>query len=171
METKLVCYICLLIVAVCLWISCRKGKVIEGFSGGKTTKGGTCGGACASAGSGSGGGGGGKGGGLLPIMDVKFNLREICKNCILLEDHLISPRKRCDDCIRKHFLTIEGLGDEAKTLDKPGQYKKELETVSATVYKLQKDYLAGRDLRQVGQDLRKVRKQLVPMCYDEVRKF
>ncbi len=163
MQTKLICYICLLIVLVCLGISCCKREEIEGFSGkGSGSK--TCNTCTAESGT-------GEGGGLLPIMDAKFNLREICKNCLLLEDHLISPRKRCNDCIRKHFLIIEGLGDEAKTLDKQGRYKKELDTVSATVYRLQKDYLAGRDLGKVGQELRKVRKQLVPMCYDEVRKF
>ena len=38
---------------------------------------------------------------------------------LLLEDHLFQPQKRCPDCIRKHFLTIEGLAEECATLCKP----------------------------------------------------
>ena len=40
---------------------------------------------------------------LLPVMDCKFNFREICKQCILLEDHLTHNEKRCIDCCMKHF--------------------------------------------------------------------
>lgn len=156
--------ICVAIIVMALANSCRK---IEHFTNEKK-------GTCTSCNSGDGNGGNGGNSGddkLLPIMDAKFNLREICKNSLLLEDHLMSKRKRCHDCIRKHFLIIEGLGDEAKTLDKDGQYNKELETVSSMVYQLQKDYLAGKDMNVIGQDLRKVRKNLVPLCYDEVKKF
>ena len=55
-------------------------------------------------------------GDLLPIMDPLFNLREACKQSALLEDHLNQPRKRCPDCIRKHFLTLEALFEEAVSL-------------------------------------------------------
>ena len=59
---------------------------------------------------------------LLPVLDPCFNMREICKQCILLEDHLFQTEKRCTDCIKKHFLTIEALGEEAITLDKENEY-------------------------------------------------
>ncbi len=55
---------------------------------------------------------------LDPVMDPKYNLREVVKQLILLEDHLSHIKKRCQDCIRKHFLFIEGLIEEAITLDK-----------------------------------------------------
>ena len=65
--------------------------------------------------------------GLLPIMSPLFNLREICKQMSLLEDHLNNVRKRCPDCIRKHFLTIEALFEEAVSLDKDQEYAEVLD--------------------------------------------
>lgn len=59
---------------------------------------------------------------LFPIMDPRFNLREAAKNMILLEDHLFHYGKRCQDCILKHCLTIEGFLEEGITLDKKRQY-------------------------------------------------
>ena len=169
-SKKIVTCVALTLIVLCLWISCVRtsGNVIEGFS---DESGGGSGGKCSGGCSGGVSESSGDGAGLLPIMDAKFNLREICKNCLLLEDHLISPRKRCQDCIRKHFLIIEGLGDEARTLDKGGVYKQDLDKVSSVIYKLQKDYIGGRDMGLIGQDLRQVRKGLVPKCYDEIRKF
>ena len=51
-----------------------------------------------------------------------YNAREASKQIVLLEHHLFDPRSRCVDCIRKHFLTIEALLDEAVTLDKGNAY-------------------------------------------------
>lgn len=59
---------------------------------------------------------------LLPVMDPRFNLREIGKQMLLLEDHLGQPRKRCDDCIRKHFAFIEALAEEACSLQPRGPF-------------------------------------------------
>lgn len=47
------------------------------------------------------------------------NMREIIKQCIMLEDHLVQPRKRCADCTSKHMLAIEGLAEECSTLCDP----------------------------------------------------
>ena len=65
--------------------------------------------------------------GILPVMNPLFNLREICKQSALLEDHLNNPRKRCPDCIRKHFLTIEAFYEEAVSLDKNFKYDEYLD--------------------------------------------
>jgi len=54
---------------------------------------------------------------LYPLMNPLFNLREVGKQCILLEDHLNQPKKQCHDCIKKHFLHVEGLLEEANSLD------------------------------------------------------
>lgn len=67
---------------------------------------------------------------LLPIMEPAFNLREVAKNLLLLEDHLFHNGKRCPDCCIKHSLLIDGLLDESKTLDKKGQYTEIIEDVS-----------------------------------------
>ena len=55
---------------------------------------------------------------LLPVMRPSQNMREMIKQMIMLEDHLFQKCKRCPDCIRKHFLTIEGLAEECATLCK-----------------------------------------------------
>jgi len=62
---------------------------------------------------------------LLPINDWKHNIREICKQCTLIEDHMTHTKKRCNDCITKHFLYIEGLAEEAVTLDSTGEMTKD----------------------------------------------
>ena len=57
------------------------------------------------------------------LIDPKFNMREVIKQLILLEDHLFHDNKHCRDCITKHFMTIEGYLDEAQTMktDDPSQ--------------------------------------------------
>jgi hypothetical protein len=66
---------------------------------------------------------------LLPVLDPRFNMREICKQSVLLEDHLFQKEKRCHDCIIKHFLTIEGLAEEAVTLDKEHKYNELIDLI------------------------------------------
>lgn len=61
---------------------------------------------------------------LLPVMRPTFNIREIIKQNLLLEDHLFCPKKRCRDCVNKHFLTIEALAEEAVTLECRQAHKK-----------------------------------------------
>jgi hypothetical protein len=51
-----------------------------------------------------------------PVFDPGYNMKEICKQSILLEEHLIHRSKRCRDCITKHFLHIIGLAEEAAAL-------------------------------------------------------
>lgn len=54
--------------------------------------------------------------GMLPLQDPAFNLREIVKQLLLLEDHLFHADRQCADCIWKHLLTAEAFADEAVTL-------------------------------------------------------
>jgi hypothetical protein len=49
-------------------------------------------------------------------MDPGYNMVNICKQSVLLEEHLNSERKRCPDCCKKHFLHIVGLAEEAQSL-------------------------------------------------------
>lgn len=60
---------------------------------------------------------------LMPILDPRFNLREVAKHMILLEDHLFQRGRRCQDCINKHRLTLEGFLEEAITLDVSGEHR------------------------------------------------
>lgn len=115
--------------------------------------------------------------GLLPIMNPLYNLREICKQMSLLEDHLNNVRKRCPDCIRKHFLTIEALFEEAISLDKEFQYGEHLDGKAQEMRDLQGTWLDCRDTArehqthlEIAQDLRLIRKEFAPLCFD-VRKM
>ena len=114
--------------------------------------------------------------GILPVMNPLFNLREICKQSALLEDHLNNPRKRCPDCI-KHFLTIEALYEEAVSLSKKLKYEGYLDGKAQAMRDLQAKWLDSKDTKkynatcnQISQDLRSVRKEYAPLCFD-VRKM
>ena len=114
---------------------------------------------------------------LLPIMSPLYNLREVCKQIILLEDHLNQPRKRCSDCIRKHFLTIEALFEEAVSLDKDLKYVEVLDGKAEEIRKLQSVWLDTKDSEHahrfyliLAQAFRVLRKSLAGHCFD-VRKI
>ena len=53
---------------------------------------------------------------LDPVSDPQYNMQQIIKQSILLEEHLTNKNKRCRDCITKHFLHIIGLAEEAQML-------------------------------------------------------
>lgn len=106
---------------------------------------------------------------LFPIMDPRFNLREAAKNMILLEDHLFHEGKRCQDCILKHCLTIEGFLEEGKTLDVNTEYAEHLNDSFLEFRKIFKEIsdkknsntLLDKDCNDIAQKIRKVRK---PLC-------
>lgn len=69
----------------------------------------------------------------MDLMDPKHNLREIAKQLILLEDHMAHKNKRCVDCITKHYLMVEGLLEEAITLDKTAEHVEEVRKITEQV--------------------------------------
>ena len=103
---------------------------------------------------------------LLPIMEPEYNMREIVKNILLLEDHLFQKRKRCNDCIMKHFLIIEGLAEEMVTLDKKGTCI-EYYDLAEKIRVLEKEYLGGTKLPKLAQELRKIRKTMMHKCFSK----
>ena len=107
---------------------------------------------------------------LLPIFDPVFNLREACKHMILLEDHLFNQRKRCHDCIRKHFLTIEGFLDEALTLDKYNKFGTEINDAIKKMNQAVKYYINSKCNCpvKVGQKVRSVRKPLTKLVFAHI---
>lgn len=110
---------------------------------------------------------------LLPVLDYKFNMREICKQCILLEDHLAHTEKRCPDCCIKHFLALEALSEEAIQLDKNQEAVKNMNTLPERIRKIQKNWYKNpsKNATKCGQDLREIRKELMetsfPIIFDE----
>jgi hypothetical protein len=99
-------------------------------------------------------------------MHPLYNLREVCKQCALLEDHLNNPRKRCQDCIRKHFLTIEALLEEAVSLDNKEKWKDLTDGRADWVRSLQERWADEENPVQIAQELREMRKEWAPQCFD-----
>jgi hypothetical protein len=104
---------------------------------------------------------------LLPVLDSKFNYREICKQSILLEDHLSVNEKRCTDCCIKHFLALEALSEEALGLDKGKNEFVEFETLPNRIREIQKLWYQDPEANATKcvQDLRKIRKSLMTKCF------
>lgn len=102
---------------------------------------------------------------LLPVLRPSQNMRDIIKQLALLEDHLYHPQKRCPDCIRKHFLTIEALAEECATLCKPRAILPESRKIAAQSRILHHAWEARpKDaalMELVGSKLRRLRKGLM----------
>ena len=102
---------------------------------------------------------------LLPVLDTKFNLREICKQSILCEDHLSQKEKSCKDCIMKHFLALEGLAEEAITLDKEKMYP-HIVDLPTKIRNIQKNwYQQKKNAHECSQELRSIRKDLMESSF------
>ena len=74
-------------------------------------------------------------GAMDPVSDPAYNMREITKQSVLLEEHLVERNKYCKDCITKHFLHIIGLAEEAQMLACDQADKYPLLGGSADVYR------------------------------------
>jgi len=97
----------------------------------------------------------------LSLMDPRFNLREIIKQMLLLEQHLCDPAKRCPDCICKHIMTIEALAEEGAQLDQTGRFIW-LNDLAQSARHLEQAYLQnGNELcSQLAVGVRQMRKKL-----------
>ena len=100
-------------------------------------------------------------------MNPLFNMREVCKQCILLEDHLFQTKKRCEDCIKKHCLTMEGLAEEAITLDKNNEYDLDKLQLPDKIRTISRRYINGEDPVLIAQSLRQIRKPLMNKYFDQ----
>jgi hypothetical protein len=104
---------------------------------------------------------------MQPIMDPLFNVREICKEFTLLEDHLNQPEKRCHDCINKHLLKVEALAEEAISLDQVKSFKFLLDIPQ--IIRGWHNLILSNDPRsyeQVSSKIRILRKILMPYVVD-----
>jgi hypothetical protein len=105
-------------------------------------------------------------GGLMPVFEPAHNMREVCKQLCLLEDHLHQTDKRCADCIRKHFLTIEGLIEEGIGLDKEGSQRAELAKAKQFMLEAQRQWIAKSvPDAEIAQSLRTLRKRWSEECF------
>lgn len=102
-----------------------------------------------------------------PVSDPKYNMQQIIKQSILLEEHLANKNKRCRDCITKHFSHIIGLAEEAQMLAANNISKYPLINEAAELYNnLFKEWLAdnGKFLEICGE-LRNMRKKLIAVYF------
>ena len=101
-----------------------------------------------------------------PLNSSEFNMREISKQMLLLEDHLTDDEKYCFDCIRKHLLLIEAYSEESLTLEPNGSWAKE----SLRMAKAARNWMIkledGGSKSLVAKQIRLIRKQLVAEVYD-----
>lgn len=107
---------------------------------------------------------------LLPLMDPMFNIREISKQFILLEGHLAQEKARCNDCIIKHFLTLEALAEEAITLNSKKRNCELIDNLPEQIRDLQKKWLNNMAPKDLGQEIRRLRKPLMLRSFELVKK-
>ena len=51
-----------------------------------------------------------------PVSEPSYNMQNVIKQSILLEEHLAEDKKYCIDCVCKHYLHIIALLEEALML-------------------------------------------------------
>ena len=114
---------------------------------------------------------------LHPILDPAFNMREVSKQCLLLEDHLNNVRKRCFDCIRKHFLLVDGLLEESVSLEKDNIERQKYRDLYLKWISLEKIYANAKNgdypmvCDELSKRIRTFRKPLVEEYFDLVSEY
>lgn len=109
-------------------------------------------------------------GALDPVSDPAYNMKNVIKQSILLEEHLAEDDKYCIDCCIKHFLHIQGLVEEAIWLACKKEYP--LMHESSKFYKEMfnmwlRDRRGTETRENVLSQLRTWRKKLVEIYYAE----
>lgn len=105
-------------------------------------------------------------GAIDPVSDPKYNMTEIIKQSILVEEHLTLEHKRCKDCIAKHLLIMLAYAEESVMLacGDVDEYPLLLESVAFYKNMFQRWSGAQDDannLRDVAGKLREWRKLLM----------
>jgi len=109
-------------------------------------------------------------GALDPVSNPAYNMQQIVKQSILLEEHITNKNKRCRDCITKHFLHIIGLAEEAQMLATNKCSKYPLIVESVELYnKLFNQWVKNKDdennLLNISDNLRTHRKKLIAIYF------
>ncbi len=102
---------------------------------------------------------------VFPLSSPLHNIREVCKQAVLLEDHLFHSSKQCADCIRKHFFALEAFVDEGLSLSNDPKISQLLEDLLPRIVYLQQAWSSKGDPRQIAQQVRALRKRLSPLCF------
>lgn len=109
-----------------------------------------------------------------PVSDPKYNMQQVVKQSILLEEHLANKNKRCRDCITKHFLHIIGLVEEAQMLATKNIHKYPLvneciELYNSVFNNWLKNYDSNIEYNSLNccNELRNMRKKLIAIYFFE----
>jgi hypothetical protein len=112
---------------------------------------------------------------LHPILDPRFNMRECAKQCLLLEDHMNNVKKRCFDCIRKHFLIVDGLLEESVSLEQNIKKRDYYRDLYLRWLGFEKQYAKNardsNNLDEISKQIRVFRKPLVEEHFDLVKDY
>jgi hypothetical protein len=109
-------------------------------------------------------------GALDPVSDPRYNMQQIVKQSILLEEHLTNKNKRCRDCITKHFQHIIGLAEEAQMLATTKTNNYLLLSESVSLYNdLFNEWFKNRNdeskIMEIADKLRIHRKKLIAIYF------
>lgn len=100
-----------------------------------------------------------------PLNSAEFNLREIAKQYLLLEDHLTDPDKYCIDCIRKHLMMTEALAEESIAMDSLSPHVSRCEEIASNARHWIKKF-NKTNRREIAHEIRLIRKDLVKDHHD-----
>lgn len=100
------------------------------------------------------------------LSDPEFNIREIAKQMLLLEDHLNDEEKFCHDCIRKHLMMVEALAEESMTLDGDGIWLSVSRKMANKSRRWIERFSDGGCKFAIAREVRAERKKLVEMVFD-----
>lgn len=100
------------------------------------------------------------------LSSAEFNMREIVKQFLLLEDHLTDDEKFCVDCIRKHLMMVEGLAEESLALEPSGMWVGDAKRFASFARRVLIKFTDGYDRERLARSVRLVRKKLMARVYD-----
>lgn len=98
---------------------------------------------------------------LFNLMDPLFNIREIIKEMVLLEDHLNLPNQNSDNCVNKHLIKCEALAKEAVSLNAGETLF--INNMPTIIREWSEAWVSGMELTTIAKHVRHVRKQLMPI--------
>ena len=101
-----------------------------------------------------------------PLNSAEFNLREVVKQLLLLEEHLSDDEKFCEDCIRKHLMHTEALAEEALTLNPSNWLHQENSEMANNAREWMVKFSDGMDKHILAARIRTIRKRLMNKAYD-----
>lgn len=108
---------------------------------------------------------------LYPLLDPKFNFRDVAGQLLLLEGHLSSKRTRCIDCVRKHAMTAEHLVREALTMSSDPEIHTKGEILLSQILDIEHELAENNMSSELAQRIRKIRKPLVQSTFNQPELF